>query len=341
MLMHYIYIVWIQKCQWVNICIESYDLEKFEQDILNDKIFGFFELDIKVPDNLKEYFSEMTPIFKNYCVPFDKIGNRMQEHYKSHQKLKYDDKGKKLIGSYYGNKQLFYSPLLKWYLLHGLEITKFHVGIQYKSKRCFCQFVQEVADARRTGDLDPNKKIIADTMKLIGNSPYGKTITNVFKHSKISYATNKNISKKINNRTFKDLEKLHGDNYEVDSSLSEIKINLPLQIGLAVYQLAKLRLLEFFYDFVDKYNDRSNYELLHIDTDSCYFVFASENIEDLIKPELRNEYEKDKYNFMTRTSQDVQPDCTIDGQQITVEAFELRKPGLFKEEARKNMEIAL
>ena len=27
--------------------------------------FGFVEYNIEVPDNLKEYFSEMTPIFKN------------------------------------------------------------------------------------------------------------------------------------------------------------------------------------------------------------------------------------------------------------------------------------
>ena len=53
------------------------------------------------------------------------------------------------------------------------------------------------------------------------------------------------------------------------------------------------------------------------------------------------EYQKDKYNFMPRTDKDIQPNYTIDGQQITVEAFELRKPGLFKEEARKNKEIAL
>ncbi|GMF55092.1 unnamed protein product [Phytophthora fragariaefolia] len=33
-------------------------------DIVNDKIFGFLECDIRTPDHLKGYFSEMTPIFK-------------------------------------------------------------------------------------------------------------------------------------------------------------------------------------------------------------------------------------------------------------------------------------
>ena len=74
--------------------IESYDIDKFKHDLLNKKIFGFFEVDIKVPDNLKEYFSEMTPILKNCSVPFSKIGEHMQQHYILHPKLKYDDKSK-------------------------------------------------------------------------------------------------------------------------------------------------------------------------------------------------------------------------------------------------------
>jgi hypothetical protein len=38
-------------------------------------------------------------------------------------------------------------------------------------------FGDAVSDARRAGDADPSKVIITDTMKLKGNSSYGKTIT--------------------------------------------------------------------------------------------------------------------------------------------------------------------
>ena len=33
-------------------------------------------------------------------------------------------------------------------------------------------------------------------------------------------------------------------------------MNLPIQIGFFVYQYAKLRMLEFYYDFMDKFIDR-------------------------------------------------------------------------------------
>ena len=58
-------------------------------------------------------------------------------------------------------------------------------------------------------------------------------------------------------------------------------MDLPLQIGVAVYHLAKLRMLEFFYDFIDKFIDRSDYQIIEMDTDSNYFAFSEDNIEKL------------------------------------------------------------
>ena len=45
--------------------IKQYNLSQLEQDILNDKPFGFVQVDIETPEHLKESFKEMTPIFKN------------------------------------------------------------------------------------------------------------------------------------------------------------------------------------------------------------------------------------------------------------------------------------
>ena len=45
-------------------------------------------------------------------------------------------------------------------------------------------------------------------------------------------------------------------------------MDLPLQIGAAVYHLAKLKMLDFYYNFIDKYIDRTDFELLEMDTDS-------------------------------------------------------------------------
>ena len=61
--------------------INTYDLEQLKQDILNDKLFGFIQVDIETPENLKEKFSEMTPIFKNAEIKFEDIGEYMQNYH--------------------------------------------------------------------------------------------------------------------------------------------------------------------------------------------------------------------------------------------------------------------
>jgi hypothetical protein len=86
-------------------------------------------------------------------------------------------------------------------------------------------------------------------MKLFGDNAYAKTVTNKDKIVSTSYEYENNISKKIDGPHFKDLEQLYGQKYEVISTKREIRMDLPLHIGVAVYHLAKLRMLDFYYNF--------------------------------------------------------------------------------------------
>ena len=73
-----------------------------------------------------------------------------------------------LIGSMWGKNILLITPLLKWYLDHGLVVTKIHQIIEFSPKRCFQGFVDQISDDRRSGDRDPNLKVIAENSKLTG-----------------------------------------------------------------------------------------------------------------------------------------------------------------------------
>ena len=57
------------------------------------------------------------------------------------------------------------------------------------------------------------------------------------------------------------------------------------------YQKAKLRMLQFCYDFLDKYLDRSDFQYCEMDIDSAYIAIAGGSVESLVKPELRQQYE--------------------------------------------------
>ena len=157
-----------------------------------------------------------------------------------------------LVGSFHGIKLLLATPLLRWYLAHGLVVDRVYQIVEYSPKPCFRDFGESVSTARRNGDSDPDKAIIADTMKLLGNSAYGKTVTNVDRHRDIKYSTEVGTSALVNNKRFRQLDVVAEDAYEVTSSKARVTYDLPHHIGFFVYQYAKLRMLEFYYDFVDR-----------------------------------------------------------------------------------------
>ena len=83
-------------------------------------------------------------------------------------------------------------------------------------------------------------------------------------------------------------------------SKKTINLNLPIQVGFFVYQCAKLRMLQFYYDFFDKYLDRSDFQKCEMDTDSAYIAIAGDSVESLMKPELKAEFEADKCDWFPR-----------------------------------------
>ena len=53
-----------------------------------------------------------------------------------------------LIGSMKGERVLLATPLLKWYLEHGLENTQVHQVVEFTPRPCFKSFGDAVSDAR-------------------------------------------------------------------------------------------------------------------------------------------------------------------------------------------------
>ena len=113
------------------------------QNVLNDKLFGFFQVDIEVPEQKRKRFSEFCPLFVISEVSEDQIPQHMKD-YQINTGRKKIKNNKKLLGVMKAEKILLYSPLLKWYLNHGLQVTKIHRYISYTSGRPFKWFPEEV-----------------------------------------------------------------------------------------------------------------------------------------------------------------------------------------------------
>jgi hypothetical protein len=125
----------------------------------------------------------------------------------------------------------------------------------------------------------------------------------------------------INSPFFRKLNAIDDDTYEVQSSKKKIKMDLRLQVGFFVYQYAKLRMLQFYYDCLDKYIDKSDFEFCEMHTDSAYLAISAEShIDNIIKPEMQDEYLQDKCDWFPHTD------------TVKHAKYDKRTPGLFKVE---------
>ena len=156
------------------------------------------------PRRTARHFSEMQPVFKNANFTRNDIGPFMRQYAEEHDIL--SKPRVMLVDSFRGVKILLATPPLLWYLAHGLVVGRVYKIIEYEPNPCFRRFGESVSTARRAGDEDPDKAIIADTIKLLGNSGYGKTVTNVDRHRNVKYCTEIRTSALINNKRFRQLD---------------------------------------------------------------------------------------------------------------------------------------
>ena len=71
---------------------------------------------------------------------------------------------------------------------------------------------------------------------------------------------------------------------------------------LLVYQLSKLQMLEFYYDFLDKYFSRQESEFCFMDTDLFYLAISGDSLDEIGRAEIREEYKTDNKIGLQQTN---------------------------------------
>ena len=117
-----------------------------------------------------------------------------------------------------------------------------------------------------------------------------------------------------NTRLFKRFDHINDQLYEKEKAKAEIEHREPIIDGFFILQYAKLRMLELYYNFFDRFRDVNKFEELEIDTDSLYLALSEEELYDCIQKEskvewylMRTEDCKDEFtanattNFFPRT----------------------------------------
>ena len=94
----------------------------------------------------------------------------------------------------------------------------------------------------------------------------------------------------VNDSRFRQLDVIVDDAYEIAINKKTVTYALPVHVGFFVLQYAKMRMLQFYYDFINRYLERPLFQYCEVDTDSAYLALADESVDDLVTVELREHY---------------------------------------------------
>ena len=160
----------------------------------------------------------------------------------------------------------------------------------------------------------------------------------------------------VNSPYFVSSNELTEDCVEVTLRKKWTSCRMPRQIGLMIYQLAKLELLRMYYDLIDTFVPRNRFQAQITDTDSIYISLAGTSLRECVKPERLRQYDRVVRNWMPQDLCDAhyderqrvrergEDDSTFLGDGKCCQdarAFQRRTLGLWKVECESDAIIAL
>ena len=243
----------------------------------DEQEYGYFvECDFTYPDELHDLHNDYPLAPERLVVEERLLSEEQRDILDSYTQV--HTATPKLIPNFFNKtNQLVHYRNLKFYLEHGLVLTKVHKAIRFNQSKCLKHYVQTNTELRAKSSDPVEVKLRKD----MNNSIYGKTCENLTKRTDIKLVTSKQMCEKL-------IHKPHCTRFEVFApelaavELQKVKcyINKPTYVGFSVLELSKLHMYRFHYDCLRKWYPSA--ELLFTDTDSLvYQIFTDDLYEDL------------------------------------------------------------
>ena len=91
---------------------------------------------------------------------------------------------------------------------------------------------------------------------------------------------------------FKRLDNNNDQFYEAELAKAEIEHRELVMVGFSILQDAKLRLLELYYAFFERFRDVNEFEELEMDTDSLKLALTEKELNEYLleEPKVEREY---------------------------------------------------
>lgn len=299
--------------QWVD---QEFNVEQILNISDNSEIGYIFEVDLDYPKHLHNMHNDYPFCAENMHIPriskthtFSVDSDREKTIYSS-------PNIKKLLLTLDSKKNyVIHYRMLKLAINHGLVLKKIHRILQFNQKPWLEPYIKLNTSMRAKATNDFEKNLY----KLLNNAIFGKSIENVRSRVDISLRSNwegrygvRNLIAKPN---FKKCIIFNEDLTAVEMEKINIVMDKPVSIGLAVLDISKVVMYEYYYNFLKpKYGE--NIQIAYTDTDSFVLHVKTDDFYEDMKQNLER-YDTSDYPL---------------NNQFQMPLVNKKIPGLFKDE---------
>ena len=152
---------------------------------------------------------------------------------------------------------------------------------------------------------------------VFGTWPDGKMIEDLSHHKSTKFTREeRDVDEALRSPFFNNLQEI-GVAYEIE------------RFKQTVFQLAKLGLLEFYYDFLGRYFSRKDFELRYMDTDSHYLAMSGDSLDDIVRPEMKHAYVAGRKNWLVTDEFSKRTPCLFIWHAVPEKSSNFFSPKMF------------
>ena len=230
-----------------------------------------FDVDIDYPKNLHDLHSDL---------PF------------LPQRIKINKCDKLICNLYDKNNFVVHVSLLKQALNYGFIFKIFCRVISFNQEAWMKDYIISNIQERKKADSEFEKYFY----KLMCNVVFGKSMEQVRNHRDIRLVTtDKKRCQLVREPNYHTAKRFSEDLIAIEMKKTEIKMNKPIYLGLAILDISKTLMYEFCYDYLKPKYD-SNTVLCYMDTDSFIFHVVTEDFYKDISHDVDNRFDTSAYS---------------------------------------------
>ena len=238
------------------------------------------EVDLEYPDCLHDQHRDFPLAPEHLTITSDMLSNYQTTLLQKTQ-MKHHESRKLVPNLYNKSHYIVHYINLKFYLSHGLKLTKIHRILQFQQEPWLKSFIAFNTLQRSLA----TSKFSQDLFKLINNATFGKTMENKRHRRTITLVSTACQLEKLSSQpTFKSFRIFSENLIAVERYASSLCLNKPIFTGFSVLDLSKHHMYQFHYDFIKINYPDSASTLLFMDTDSlCYSINTHDIYHDFLQ----------------------------------------------------------